>query len=195
MFRNLFLAAALMFLAVPAFAQNPAAVNPCADIAEATRDKSSMEVDTILKACRKAEADKPFIAIPDAEDANSWADAAKGFGEALGIAAKELGIAANDFLNSPAGWLLAFILLFNYAGGAVVGVPMTLFILLFWWNTMKRVMRDRVEYTYVPVLWGLFSIRRVSSLTSSDSGYWGPWAILSSIGLLIIMLIIWTNVT
>lgn len=181
-----------------AFAQT-ATVNPCENLAEATRGKNYNEVDTILKSCRKsagtvteAIAEK----MPDAEEVTGWSQAAKGFAEALGIAAKQLGIAVNDFLNSPAGILLAVILLFNYAGGAIVGLPFTMFSLWMLWRLARRLTIATVEYENVPVFWGFTTRRRVkyTKMTSISSEN-GMTLFLAALGLLILNGIIWLNVT
>lgn len=137
MIRSILLVFALMF-SFSTFAQT-ATPNPCANIPEATRGKSSTEIQTILETCR-ADAVEVASVLPEVtpEKAAEWSDAAKGFAEAIGIAARELGIATNDFLMSPAGVLLAAILLFNYAGGAIVGFPFTIFtVLLMFWFTSR----------------------------------------------------------
>ena len=155
---------------------------------------NQQEVSTLLETCR-APAASVVEQLANPETANKWSDAAKGFAEAIGIAARELGVATNDFLDSPAGYLLAFILLFNYGGGMVIGVPMSVFTILLWWTTVKRVMRGTIEYQTVPVFWGAFTMRRVSKMTTQSSEEWGVYAVLSGIGLLILNLIIWVNVT
>lgn len=192
MIRSILLATLLLFSGV-AFAQQ-ATHNPCANIPEATRNMNQQEVTTLLETCR-APAATVVEQLTNPETANKWSDAAKGFAEAIGIAAKELGIAANDFLDSPAGYLLAFILLFNYGGGMVIGVPMSVFTILLWWTTVKRVMRGTIEYQMVPVFWGAFTMRRVSKMTTQSSEEWGVYAVLSGICLLLLNLIIWVNVT
>lgn len=197
MFRSILLVFALMF-STAAFAQTANVPNPCADIAEATRDKNSTEIQTILESCRtKASEAARILPQVTPEKAAEWSDAAKGFAEALGIAAKELGIATNDFLMSPAGFLLAAILLFNYAGGAIIGFPFTIFTILLMFWLIRRMVTGKIEYETVPVLWGAFQYRRKKSYQSAEYLGEGKAALLllTALGLLILNLVVWLNVT
>lgn len=103
MIRNL-LIFMMLFASSMVFAQNNVP-NPCADIAEATRGKTSTQIDTILQSCRG----ESGLMTPTltADNAREWADIAQAFTKAAGTVAKELGVATNDFLDSPAGYLLA----------------------------------------------------------------------------------------
>ncbi|AMQ65978.1 hypothetical protein AAY80_134 [Stenotrophomonas phage vB_SmaS-DLP_6] len=194
MLRSILLSLAFL-VATPAFAQN-AGPNPCANLAEATKGLSSEKTATLLESCRTSSAVPATIEkMADPDTANKWSQAAKGFAEALGIAAKELGIAANDFLDSPAGYLLAAILLFNYAGGAIVGFPFTIFTLIFWWYVNRRVLIESVEHERVPVMWGAFSIRRVKNVVYEKSEYTAIFHLLSALALVVLNLVVWLNVT
>lgn len=137
--------------------------------------------------------------LPEAtpEKATEWSDAAKGFAEALGIAARELGIATNDFLTSPAGVLLAAILLFNYAGGAIVGFPFTVFTILVLLWLVRRLTTEKVEYETVPLLWGLAHYRRKKADASVEylSDGKGALLLLATLVMVILNLIVWVNVT
>lgn len=157
MFRSIILSVALMFSTV-AFA-NEAVPNPCQNIPEVTKGKTTTEIAAILESCR-SNSGSTILPSVNPEDAVEWSDAAKGFAEALGMAARELGIATNDFLNSPAGVLLAGILLINYAGGAIIGLPFSLFSILLVYSLFRRFTAGEVKYELAPVLWGAFHIRR-----------------------------------
>ena len=191
--RLLLVLALTLGLALPAFAQT-VPVNPCEDLAEATRGKSSQAIDVILQSCRKG-SENSIVKVPDAEEFSEWAQASKGFAEALGIAAKELGIAVNDFLASPAGILLAFILLLNYAGGAVIGLPFTIFTLILLWTLVRRLSIASIEYETVPVFWGFTTVRRkkVTKFTSIDDDN-ALILTVATIVMVILNLIVWLNV-
>lgn len=156
MFRNLLFLLAI-FASSMSFAQN--APNPCADIAEATRGKTSTQIDTILQSCRG----ESGLMTPTltADNAQEWADIAQAFAKAAGTAAKELGVATNDFLDSPAGYLLAGVLIYNYGGGFIlVGIPFALFTILLYLFIARAAYTAEITYTPVPVLWGFWTIRR-----------------------------------
>ena len=197
MFRSILLAFTLMF-STAAFAQTANVPNPCADIAEATRGKSATEIQTILETCRTKASESGSI-LPEVtpEKAAEWSDAAKGFAEALGIAARELGIATNDFLMSPAGFLLAAILLFNYAGGAIIGLPFSVFTILLMFWLIRRLTTGKVEYEMVPIFWGAFHYRRKKLMETADSiGEDNALLLLlTALGLGFMNIIVWFNVS
>lgn len=155
MFRNL-LILFTFFISSMAFAQN--VPNPCADIAEATRGKTSTQIDTILQTCRGEAGAAPVITV---DNAKQWSEIAQSFASAAGTAAKELGVATNEFLNSPAGYLLAAVLVFNYGGGLVIiGIPFAILSLFMFYYAWRLAYTRSVTYTETPVLWGFWSIRR-----------------------------------
>lgn len=190
MIRYILLALAIM-LTPSAFAQN-AAPNPCQNIAEATRGKEYHEINTLLESCR---AKTPTLNV-SSEEASEWSSAAKEFAGAIGIAAKELGVAVNDFLDSPAGILLAVILILNYGGGLVIGLPVTFASFAFMGWLYHRILTGKVEYQMVPVLWGAFHIRRkVSTQRVQEIGDGaGGIFLLSGILLFILNVIVWISV-
>jgi len=195
-FKSMFLLLALMLVAMPAFAQD---TNPCTNIPEATRGKNADSVETILDLCRKANV-KPALSIntavlPEAEEVSEWSQAARGFAEAIGVAAKGLGIAVNDFMKSPAGVLLALILLLNYAGGVIIGVPFVMFTILVFAYMFRRVTIDSISYENVPMFWGMITVRRrtVVKMTSIDGDSAGVLAV-TGFALLLLDLIVCLNV-
>lgn len=196
MIRNIVLAVMLMF-STNAFAQTASVPNPCTDIPAATAGKSQTEVSVILETCRGASGSVGnAIQNVTPEKAAVWTQAAKGFAEAIGIAAKELGIATNDFLDSPAGYLLAAILVVNYAGGIVIGLPTTLFSILVILWIYRRAKTSKIDYERVPVLWGAFTINRKKAVEYSEiSESDGVVLLISGLAMLLINLIVWLNIT
>lgn len=76
------------------------------------------------------------------------------YGKAIGAAAKELGIAVNDFMDTPAGVLAAVLIVWHIAGETLLGVVggalwFTTMIPLWVWFFHKLVLRNRAgEITY-----------------------------------------------
>ena len=146
-----------MIMGASALAQNTP-TNPCTNIPEVTKNMSSTQVATLLETCRTpSNVSLPSVSV---EQASQWGTVAKEFAGAIGIAAKELGVAVNDFLDSPAGYLMAAILVFKFAGGVIVAVPFTLVSVVFLYWVLSRFRIKSIDYEYKPVLWGLFDYRR-----------------------------------
>lgn len=59
---------------------------------------------------------------PDAivEKVDKWVNAGERIGKMLGGAAKELGIAVNDFMNTPAGVLTVTLIIYQYIGNDLI---------------------------------------------------------------------------
>lgn len=193
MFRS-FLLASLLVLSACQVQAATAEVNPCSNLAEATRDLNSQETENLLESCRPKVA-KGIEELANPETANKWAEASKGFASAIGGAAKELGIAVNDFLDSPAGYILALILLLKFGGGTIIGGLLTVFTLYFWWFVNRRVMIKEVEYENTPIFWGALTMRRVKRYVTEKDEYTGAYAVISGLAAAgAILLIIWCNV-
>lgn len=95
------------------------------------------------------------------EDVREWASLGKEFSDAVIETARGLGVTANEFLTTPVGLLLALYFMWDIIGGILVGVPVLIGI---WWLYFKVVsvyVYKEAEYTYVPVLFGLFNRRKI----------------------------------
>lgn len=105
-------------------------------------------------------------------------------GSGIGAAAREVGIAVNEFSQTTPGRVAMLILVWKYMGddilGVMVGIPG---LVLGMWVGWKMVHRGRQrnytrEYVYVPVLWGLFNRRKLAkevynrNSESSESDDW-----------------------
>jgi hypothetical protein len=157
MIRNL-LISLMFFISGAVFAQNATTVNPCDDIPNATKNMTSDQIRTILESCRTGGFTSQPITVDSAKE---WSEIAESFAKAAGTAAKELGVATNEFLNSPAGYLLAGVLVFNYGGGLIlIGIPFMILSFFGIKHAWRWAYTDKVTYENVPVLWGFWTIRR-----------------------------------
>lgn len=196
MFYKYMLVIALALSSFGAMAQSTT-VNPCDNIAEVTSHMNQNEVSTLLKTCRNDGVASGIAQNVTPENVSKWAPAAKGIAEAIGIAAKELGIATNDFLKSPAGFLVAAILIFNFGGGAVFAVLFTAFTLLMLLVTILRLRVESREYEFTPMLWGAFTIRRVKQIINSAEVGEGSAALMLmlTVATLLLNMLVWFNIT
>lgn len=107
---------------------------------------------------------------PIPEQAKQWAELGTAIGTGIVATAQQLGVAANDFAKTDLGKITVVILIWKYIGKEIKGVVVGLLILLlgipFGWYQVIRVRKNRVtqEYVYVPYLWGLVSLKRVSKV-------------------------------
>ena len=169
----------LTLFALPAFACDFSGVPNLTAV-----QRASLEAD--CKASQKANTTIPdsvadqLNASVSPEALSGYGKVAKEFAEAIGIAAKELGVAANDFLNTPAGKLTAVIIVWRVMGDdvyAIAAYPFRLLIgtalLILIWTYVRRIHRSvfalNITYESVPVFYGLFSYRRAVTVAAPNA--------------------------
>jgi hypothetical protein len=112
----------------------------------------------LVKAAEAMKATAPSSTTATVEAVDRWADVSLKFAKAIGVAAKELGIAANDFLKTPAGMMTAGVIVFQYMGGPIIHVGFGLLILLIGIGTLTWFNRaaTRVDYEYDTTVKNIF---------------------------------------
>lgn len=71
---------------------------------------------------QQAEQMKNATPLETAEKVDKWVDVGERLGKMMGGAAKEVGIAVNDFVKTPVGMMTAFLIVWNYMGSMLVHV-------------------------------------------------------------------------
>lgn len=125
----------------------------------------AVDVDSLSSAERQAlklaleRAEKP-VEVRVREEAEQWAVLGTNVGRAMIGAAKELGMAASEFSQTPLGTVVVAILVVKIIGGTVLhltaGVLLAVLAVGFFWYVHRRVL-NRPVYEYRPVLWGLWN--------------------------------------
>lgn len=95
------------------------------------------------------------------EDVREWASLGKEFSDAVIETARGLGVTANEFLTTPVGLLLALYFMWDIIGGILVGIPLLVAIWALYFKVVSVYVYKEAEYTYVPVLFGLFNRRKI----------------------------------
>lgn len=118
---------------------------------------SDRDIINIRKACDAATASAPKEETLSPDSVREWAGLAKEFGSAIGQTAKELGVAVNDFLRTPAGILLTIYLFWSKLGGIIIGIPFVILVWSAFFKIWDRYRRTPVKFESRPVLFGLFN--------------------------------------
>lgn len=111
------------------------------------------------------------------QEVSAWGELGSNMGKAMVGAAKEIGVAANEFSQTPLGKVTVALVVYKLIGedlaGKVVGGGILILMLsvAIWFLRTSRF--SDVEYTYVPVMWGAFSIKREVKRTTSDDAMIG----------------------
>lgn len=152
-------------VSMPIYAQDNAPNNPCDHLAELVQTKSTADFRAIADSCtpkQKATVSKMIDDIGNS-DATKWNSVIQTVGQTIATTAKELGVAVNDFLKSPAGIILVIFLFFKFIGGKLLSAPLLFCIAWVWYKTVDHFTKDDVEYEQVPYLWGAIKVRRIKS--------------------------------
>lgn len=123
MFKSLFLAVALMFVAVPALAQNNTNPDVSAQLNQELARMSDADKQKVLTSIQT----EPSTA----EKVNEWVAVGQGIGEGLVAMAERLGIAANEFATTPLGKIAIALLVWNYMGDTILHIFIGFCIMFF----------------------------------------------------------------
>jgi len=106
-------------------------------------------------------------------EAAAWGEMGTNMGRAVVGAAKEIGVAANEFAETPLGKVTVGVVVYKLIGqeilGVVVGCSILLFVyMLAGYLLFRARFASRVEYETKPFLWGLWQRRALKSYEESD---------------------------
>lgn len=118
-------------------------------------DWNQSKINETLAACKQqATRIAPEVVV---QDVSAYAEIAKGVAEAIGIAAREVGVAVDEFVKTDAGKMTIALIVWHVAGddikGIVFGVPCILFAVWLWFAISHRLRRTG-EYITVKNRWG-----------------------------------------
>ena len=107
------------------------------------------------------------------KEAEAWGELGANMGKAMVGAAREVGVASNEFANTSLGKVVVGIVAYKVVGKDILGVIFGSLILVIgyslaiWLFTTHR--WSDVQYEYEPVMWGMYKRQRVvKSHTDSD---------------------------
>lgn len=129
------------------------------------------------------------------KEVGAWADLGTNIGTALVSAAREVGVAANEFSATSLGRIVTVLIVWKIAGRDLLGVGIGSVILIFglvgvtWILSTKQF--GETKYEYKPVLWGLYNKKVVTEYSISNDNMGGK--MVSAGGLLLITLVVGLN--
>lgn len=210
--KNIFKSAllALTLLCVPAV--TVAAEINCASAIGAIHNMDEISKRALIVQCEqtKLEAQKKIVTeavadnTPTSEKVLNTMDRvsniAKQFAEAIGIAAKELGVAVNEFITTPAGIITILFIVYQMAGNTIIYILLAGFALTFIMNRLTQFIRtvlveDYETETYKNFL-GQEKTRKVPKFTPWKNLYDGQafWVIVVPIIECVVVLLVILNI-
>lgn len=127
--------------------------------AEATIKKSPIDFEKVVDA---------VTPTPDGMD--KWLNVGERFGKMIGGAARETGVAVNEFVNTPVGLLTAGLIVWNYMGSMLTHVFGAIMILIIGFTYLRYMVNRSVdwEYTYDKERRNIFGNAIVIAKTRSE---------------------------
>lgn len=134
---------------------------------------------TKLVADKAAEATKSPIAVPDVKKIDEYVAVGERVGKMMGGAAKEVGVAVNEFINTPVGKWTMFLIVWKYMGVMAIhffgGLVVLLVGIIVMFALYRRMTKSEVVYDKEKTNW--FGNHPKISKTRSAFGADDFWAI------------------
>lgn len=134
-----------------------------AQVAELTAQAAKM---------RAPEAQAQSISAAVRNETAAWADLGANIGTAMVSAAREVGVAANEFSQTGLGKIVTGIVVYKVMGRDILGVIIGSAILLFGFGLVIWIMLTNkfgeCKFEYQPVLWGLWQRRVLAEYSIDD---------------------------
>jgi hypothetical protein len=88
-------------------------------------------------------------AAKDPERMKRYAEVGEAIAKSLGAAAKEMGVAVNDFMSTPAGTLTVLLIVYHFIGSDLIAlfvagslIPVVVYM---WFRAVRYIRTDRIE--------------------------------------------------
>jgi len=125
-------------------------------------------------------------------EAYAWGEIGANMGKAAVSAAKELGVAANEFVQTPMGKITMALVIYKVAGEDILGVIIGVGVIVFFFSlALYFVLKNKyssAEYEYVDGIFGKNSRRVLKSYRIDDDqleAYYICAAICGAVGLVV----------
>ena len=82
-----------------------------------TNDLIEEQVAQLRLQAAQMKSERPIV-----EQAQEWANVADAIGNGVGKAAENLGVAANEFINTPVGKMTAFVIVYKFIGSELIRI-------------------------------------------------------------------------
>lgn len=164
-----------------------------------TEGMSQQAVKQMYDICikEKSKAEKSDVLTQAKENVSLISDigvVSKDFAVSIGIAAKELGIAANEFLTTPAGIFTAFIIIWKLFLIQIIGLLAVLAVVIAWIKLTRLAFTDSVETVKVKRFFGWYEtnkdIRKYSTFAQMDFNQGSSFIVISIVAIILIWILL-----
>ena len=160
-----------LFVAWPVMAQTTASNVTSIDISKLTPEQKAQML-TYAAQLENAKQTPVDMSEKARTEISKWSELGVGMGKAAVSAAKELGVAANEFVETPLGKITMGIVVYKVMGKEIIKmmVASSVFV-IFLALTLVLLFRKKgdVKIEYHPRLWGLWHRKVVTEVEEADS--------------------------
>lgn len=164
----------LLTLVLLLFTLNVSASNDYIDVSKLSdKDKAELQLKVAKHIEEQHQKEQQPSIVPNPNVVEQYVTVGEKIGKAFGGAAKEIGVAVNDFVKTPVGIMTMILIVWNYMGSMIVHLLGGLFILITsiifirWW--VKISSNDEIIYdTEKTNIFGNYRIREIKRDVSSD---------------------------
>jgi hypothetical protein len=153
---------------------------------------SADQVDKAKALCAKPEPGAEVaVAGVTPDKVRAWGSLGQEFSTAIVETATGLGVAANDLLFTPVGFMIAFYFMWDMVGGILIGVPLLIALWIAYFRIGYWLSTESIEYEQVPVLWGAFTVKKIKTRNlNTESENPSMWYFLAGVLSLILSAVI-----
>lgn len=174
--KRILIAITLLF----AFTATPALAEECiiTGVSGLSEDAKHDLKIACIEALKSSKSSLGNFDVTNPEALSAYGTVAQEWAKALGIAATELGIAADEFLGTGAGKLTAAVIIWQVAGdsllGLVFGIPLLIVIIVMGTSIARRCLVDKITYSETEKNWrGKPLIKEIKYHDTDEcAGYW-----------------------
>lgn len=137
-----------------------------------TNGLSSDQIAQLNQQAQSMKNDPTVVSSKVRQEAEAWSELGANMGKAMVGAAREVGVAANEFAVTPLGTVVVGITAYKIVGRDLLGVIIGTLIIVFgysiaFWMFLTR-RWSNIQYEYKPILWGAFERRKIAKISSDE---------------------------
>lgn len=107
------------------------------------------------------------------KEAEAWGELGANMGKAMVGAAREVGVASNEFAKTDLGKIIVFIVAYKVIGQDILSIAFGSLVLFFGWGIAIWALKTKafadIKYEYVPVFKGMFNRKRITSIVHDEN--------------------------
>lgn len=162
-------------IAIAALTAIPAQAYSCSQQVNGISGLSDETKQSMIVSCEQnklKDVQAPKIGSTTVEEMDKWSDVSLKFAKAIGVAAKEFGVAVNDFLETDAGKLTAVFIGWQVLGDDISYVGISIIVLIFALGTTNK-LRKTIRLSHYAEKDKFFLGKKIGTEKAAMYSSWG----------------------